>query len=135
MIFVARWNRSYKKYALIKILLGCSDEEDLICASNGITYRNECIMKKVACEEKQTIEISSKGECPQKNDNNGKSLNNDDLDEKCRPLCPRHLLPVCASNGQTFNNECELKAANCRDKSIKKEHDGACDPDKAENAG
>ena len=50
--------------------------------------------------------------------------------------CPfRHLLPVCGTDGTTFNNECLLKAATCRDKSITKEHDGECQPEKAQMAG
>ena len=122
----------------------CPQDEDPVCGSNGITYRNECIMKKIACEEQLNIELHMTGTCPQdaeeeeqneENEIKAKDNEVEDLDEKCRPLCPRHLLPVCASNGKTYNNECEMKAAICRDESIKKLHEGSCDEMKAQQAG
>ena len=59
----------------------------------------------------------------------------DSLTDPCEPLCPRHLMPVCGTDGQTYNNDCLLKAATCRDKSIVELHNGPCDPEKMEIAG
>jgi len=129
---------------------GCPSDEDPICGSNDVTYRNLCLMLKVSCEQKLSL-TATKGACEEKldseistgaeennlsKDNNEKSESetNEDLDKKCQPLCPRHLLPVCGTDGTTFNNECLLKAATCRDKSITKEHDGECQPEKAQMA-
>jgi hypothetical protein len=52
-----------------------------------------------------------------------------EIDEKCKPICTRDFSPVCGTNGLTYNNECLLKAANCRDENIKKNMNGPCDPD------
>merc|ERR1711935_89307 len=127
---------------------GCSPDEDPICGSNDVTYRNECLMLKVACEQKLNLKVKARGACEEdektisteeknlSNDDNEKSESetNEDLDKKCQPVCPRHFLPVCGTGGTSYNNECLLKAATCRDKSITKEHDGACRPEKEQLA-
>jgi hypothetical protein len=55
--------------------LGCPNNEDLICGSNGITYKNECVFNKVKCEQKLDISITSRVECP-------KNTKSDSDDEK-----------------------------------------------------
>nr|KAI8753424.1 Agrin [Biomphalaria glabrata] len=32
---------------------------------------------------------------------------------QCPMFCPRIYAPVCASNGQTYANECEMRLASC----------------------
>jgi hypothetical protein len=46
--------------------------------------------------------------------------------ETCSAMCTRIFLPVCGSNGVTYSNECLLKYANCKDKTIVYVHDGEC---------
>lgn len=108
---------------------GCSLLEDPVCGSNGITYRNDCVLKKLNCEKKLSIAIVSRGNCPES------KSDVDPDDDKCRPVCPRHFMPCCGSDGKTYNNDCLMKAATCRDKSITMVHLGACDPDKFQKAG
>ena len=33
---------------------------------------------------------------------------------ECSIHCPQLFQPICASNGETFNNACELEVANCK---------------------
>ena len=33
---------------------------------------------------------------------------------ECSIRCPQLFQPICASNGETFNNACELEVANCK---------------------
>ena len=105
---------------------GCSDEEDFVCGTNEITYKNECILQKVACEQNLELKVKNYGKCDEEQEN--------EIDQ-CEPVCPRHLMPVCGTDQETYNNDCLLKAATCRDKSIVKLHDGPCDPEKFEIAG
>lgn len=47
---------------------------------------------------------------------------------KCREICPTIYAPVCANNGESFNNICEFKAQKkCRnDKTLKLVKKGRC---------
>lgn len=41
----------------------CSEESEAVCGSNGITYLNECDLKKASCQNQKDIYISHKGPC------------------------------------------------------------------------
>ena len=78
------------------------------------------------------LEVESLGTCEPQEKNPRK---NEDEDLKCQIPCPRHLMPVCGTDGQTYNNDCLLKTATCLDKSVVKLHNGPCDSEKMEIAG
>jgi len=40
--------------------------------------------------------------------------------------CPQGLQPVCGSDGITYNNQCLLDAAKCKNRRLKKKHYGPC---------
>ena len=79
-------------------------------------------MKKISCEEKLNLSVKKVGQC--QTNNAGDKIDN--AEDKCRPLCQRIFMPVCGSDGKTYNNECLLKAANCLDNSITKVHESEC---------
>ena len=114
----------------------CPDLENPVCGSNGMTYRNECLFKKVKCENKLKITIAKQGTCDPKPETDDTQTGNDaaEDDKDCNKPCSKELMPVCGSNNQTFNNECLLKNAQCKDASITEKHNGACDPKKSNKA-
>ncbi|ESN91329.1 hypothetical protein HELRODRAFT_70359, partial [Helobdella robusta] len=96
----------------------CSDDEDdgkKVCGSDGRSYKNECYLKKQACEMQQNIHIKFQGPCdPCEN-------------VKCHygsscvaGLCQCQLVcsdddskKVCGSDGRSYKNECYLKKQAC----------------------
>ena len=42
----------------------CALDVGKVCASDGVTYQNECEMKKTACLSKKQINISKRQPCP-----------------------------------------------------------------------
>ena len=41
----------------------CSSDEDRVCASNGKSYTNECLMRAKACKARRQLTVVKKGEC------------------------------------------------------------------------
>ena len=71
-----------------------------VCASDGKTYNNECLMQVAACESGQNLVVVEQGPCQQVADKDLK--------------CPMIYAPVCGSDGNTYSNECFLNAASHR---------------------
>ncbi|XP_055325823.1 double-headed protease inhibitor, submandibular gland-like, partial [Sitodiplosis mosellana] len=94
----------------------CTREYVPICASDNTTYYNNCLFQ---CEKKRNkdLEIKFYGECDEKAD---------DLlvDELC--ICTEEYLPVCASDDQTYSNECLLNCEKRKRKDLKLKYIGEC---------
>lgn len=85
-----------------------------ICASNGITYINDCELKASACKNQIELYKLYDGvcdKCAHLNCNHG-TLCEDEVC-KCPTKCSDTYQPVCASDGSTFQNECHFKKAIC----------------------
>ncbi|KAL5247441.1 hypothetical protein ACHWQZ_G019352 [Mnemiopsis leidyi] len=102
----------------------CPTKNNPVCGSDGETYLNKCLLKMRNCHVSREITVASKGEC-------APTLPN--YPEMCDIDCSSDFnygtRQVCASDGNTYQNFCELKKAACKrslDFKIKFLHYGSC---------
>merc|ERR1712212_1074379 len=85
----------------------CPRNYQPICASNGVTFGNECIFQSAKCQMPE-LEIVNYGKC------------------RCvEKLCSREFRPVCGSDGVTYATKCLLDNATCSTGVIMR-HEGTC---------
>jgi len=89
------------------------------CGSDGVTYTSMCeIEYEKVCNNKPDLTHVSHGPCKR-----GRRSGD------CNIACPMMYIPVCASNGQTFGNQCAFEAAvECGDvgEDVTVVHEGEC---------
>lgn len=100
----------------------CNFDYSPVCGSNGITYDNECFLRKLSCKEDSKIEIVGQGMCESSSDGE---------EEECPKLCTADYKPICGSDGKTYNNKCNLRAYLCAKDHLEVtiRHEGECDQD------
>ncbi|VDN02225.1 unnamed protein product [Thelazia callipaeda] len=100
----------------------CTMHSDPVCATDGNTYENECLMSVSACRNDNEIQIYSKGRCKENNPCkmihclDGETCHiheNGSAVCKCIQFCPPVMNPVCAVNGKTYDNECVMRRSAC----------------------
>lgn len=101
---------------------------DAVCGSDGITYSNQCLFKHYKCITGVVIIKASKGPCSGED-------RFDDNDLFSGPIvkhhCPVRCNPtrgskVCATNGETYANECTIMQLQCAGQDVFFEHFGGC---------
>uniref|UniRef100_A0A1I7VLR2 Agrin synaptic family protein n=1 Tax=Loa loa TaxID=7209 RepID=A0A1I7VLR2_LOALO len=103
----------------------CAMHSDPICATDGNTYENECLMSVSACRQDNEVLIYHKGRC--KEDNPCKLIHCSDLETchiqengtaicRCIQYCSPITKPVCSINGKTYENECVMRRSACMSK-------------------
>lgn len=78
----------------------CADVEDPVCSTSG-TRKNACFLKKEQCRF-PGVELLSRGPC-------GPPA----LMPRCPANCTQEFVPVCASSGVIYANECLFRQAKC----------------------
>ncbi|DAZ95331.1 TPA: hypothetical protein N0F65_002438 [Lagenidium giganteum] len=97
----------------------CATVYDPVCGSNGITYDNTCQLQLAQCTQPKLV-IRSHGECG--NNPSTKSPKEPwqpgtvapQINASCNVQCPEDYAPLCASDGTTIANHCELKVFKCK---------------------
>ncbi|POM79013.1 Hypothetical protein PHPALM_3389 [Phytophthora palmivora] len=98
---------------------GCFEIFSPVCASNGQTFGNACEFNRTRCiSGNDMLEIVSSGPCPSASGSGSSCL--EELS------CLNVFTPVCGSDGQTYNNKCFLRRAQCSDSTLTISSDGEC---------
>ena len=85
----------------------------------------QCLLDVAANCENQGLFKKSDGECPPEGEMKREVPN----DDPCSEDCPDTEERVCANDGRTYKNKCELKVAACRDPRITSSYPGKNDQD------
>ncbi|XP_063065047.1 agrin isoform X2 [Engraulis encrasicolus] len=107
----------------------CVDTQQPVCGSDGTTYENECELNVKACTQQLHLTVVAQGECKTCGSVvcgwGARCIQN-----KCEcPECQSQpYKPVCGTDQNTYDNDCELRAASCKlQKKIEPLKPGICD--------
>ncbi|XP_054168676.1 agrin-like isoform X2 [Oppia nitens] len=115
----------------------CNQDFKPVCGSDGKTYTNECILRVEACKTRRSLRIIHTGVCVESNPCSTLKCNHFEECEidrygiatcQCSPSCSPILRPVCGSDGNVYDSECDLQRQACiLHKEIHVKHSGICD--------
>ncbi|XP_030360195.1 ovoinhibitor-like isoform X1 [Strigops habroptila] len=111
------------------VWVACPRNTKPVCGTDGTTYSNECGICFHNHKHNDSVEKAFDGECEPKSIMIDCSQYPSRIFEggKARIRCPRILLPVCGTDGFTYDNECGICAHNLEHgTNIKKSSEGRC---------
>uniref|UniRef100_A0A8B9E4M8 Agrin n=1 Tax=Anser cygnoides TaxID=8845 RepID=A0A8B9E4M8_ANSCY len=107
----------------------CVPSSQPVCGTDGNTYGSECELHVRACTQQKNILVAAQGDCKSCG-STVCSFGSTCVGGQC--VCPRcegqPLGQVCGTDGLTYGNRCELRAAACqRQQSIEVARTGPCE--------
>ncbi|CAJ0962275.1 unnamed protein product, partial [Ranitomeya imitator] len=95
----------------------CVPSAQPVCGTDGNTYGSECELHVRACTQQINLQVAAQGDCKTCGNTicgfGAKCVNNQCV---CQPCERQPYLPVCGSDGVTYDNRCALQAASCKQK-------------------
>ncbi|KAK2551187.1 Agrin, partial [Acropora cervicornis] len=87
----------------------CARQTDPVCGTDGVTYKNPCQLRIESCQKQRNITRLHYGYCGR-----GHVC-------ECPSNCSKVNSPVCGSDGNTYENECQLQRYSCINRCIKRD--------------
>ncbi|CAF3381609.1 unnamed protein product [Rotaria socialis] len=118
-----------------RCIFNCSSEENKICGSNGMSYRNLCEMQRDHCAREENIVQVDSSHCFQTCDTlrcpygQCKQRYNEQVECECKQCSTIYSYQdiVCGNNGISYSSQCHLEYDACtRHLDIRPIHMGQC---------
>ncbi|XP_063292084.1 agrin isoform X1 [Pelobates fuscus] len=133
---VCRVNSRTRRAEMLGRPENCPSRKEPVCADDGVTYENECVMTRTGAirgidlQKIRSGQCQTQDKCKDECKNNGVCLNRRGV-TRCtcdRITCDGTYKPLCGRDSRTYANECERQRAECLQKTaIPVKHNGPCD--------